>query len=73
MGLGMLRLGGLFVPAARAMAEMYYEFDRPFTVDSSHSERTLGLAPTPLDRGFAETVEWFAPPVAAGGIPAHVE
>ena len=73
MGLGMLRFGGLFVPAARAMVEMYYEFDRPFTVDSSHSERTLGLAPTPLDRGFAETIQWFASPVTAGGIPVHVE
>ena len=62
MGLGTLRFGGLFVPAARAMVEMYYQFDRPFTVDSSHTERTLGLAPTPLDRAFTETVQWFASP-----------
>ena len=45
----MLRFGELFAPAARAMVEMYYEFDRPFTVDSFHTERTLGLAPTPFD------------------------
>ena len=72
MGLGMLRFGGLFVPAARAMVEMYYQFDRPFTVDSSRSERTLGLAPTPLDRGFAETVQWFASPAIAGETSARV-
>ncbi len=73
MGLGMLRFGGLFVPAARALVEMYYEFDRPFTVDSSYTERTLDLAPTPLDRGFMETVQWFASPATTGGIPALVE
>ncbi len=45
----MLLLAGLFVPPAREMIEMSYEFDEPFLVDSSRFEQAFGLAPTPLD------------------------
>jgi nucleoside-diphosphate-sugar epimerase len=60
MGKGALRLGGLFVPAAREMVEMYYEFDRPFVSDGSGAERLLGVTPTSLDEGLARTLEWYA-------------
>jgi nucleoside-diphosphate-sugar epimerase len=55
----MLFLAGLFVPAAREMIEMGYEFDEPFLVDSSRFERAFGMAPTPLDVALAETVAWW--------------
>ena len=59
MGPGMLRLGGLFVPAAREMVEMRDQFMRPFVVDGGRFERTFGVAATPLDVGLARTVAWY--------------
>jgi nucleoside-diphosphate-sugar epimerase len=55
----MLRLAGLFVPAAREMIEMAYEFEEPFLLDSSKIERAFGLRPTPLEEALAETVAWW--------------
>jgi len=55
----MMRLAGLFVPGARETVEMMYEFTEPFVVDASHSERTFGLAATPIPEGIARTVAWF--------------
>ena len=55
----LLRVGGLFIPAARELIEMLYEFDRPFLVDGSKFERTFGLHPTPLRQAVRETVAWF--------------
>jgi nucleoside-diphosphate-sugar epimerase len=59
MGRWMLRLGGLFVPAAREMVEMAYEFEKPFVVDSSKFERAFGLKATPLGEAIGETVAWY--------------
>ena len=55
----MLGLAGLFVPDAREMREMMYEFTEPFVVDSSASEARLGLSATPLAEGLARTVDWY--------------
>jgi nucleoside-diphosphate-sugar epimerase len=55
----MMRLAGLFVPGARETVEMMYEFTEPFVVDASLSERTFGLAATPIPEGIARTVAWF--------------
>jgi nucleoside-diphosphate-sugar epimerase len=55
----MLRLVGLFVPPAREMIEMVYEFKEPFLLDSSKIERAFGLRPTPLEEALAETVAWW--------------
>ncbi len=44
-----LRAGGLFLPAAREFAEMRYQFERPFILDSTLTEHTFGLAPTSLN------------------------
>jgi nucleoside-diphosphate-sugar epimerase len=57
---GTMRLAGLFDKGAREMAEMMYEFTRPFTVDSSRIERDLGLTATPFAEGLARTVAWYA-------------
>jgi nucleoside-diphosphate-sugar epimerase len=40
---------GLFSPMIRELRTTRYQFARPFTIDSSATERTLGIAPTPLD------------------------
>jgi nucleoside-diphosphate-sugar epimerase len=59
MGAGTVRLGALFVPAAREMIEMLYEFTQPFTVDSSETTRVLGTGATALADGLAETLAWY--------------
>lgn len=59
MGTLMMRIGGLFIPEARASVEMMYQFLAPFEVDSGRIERELGLTPTPLQEGLARTVAWY--------------
>lgn len=48
-----VRAGGLFVPMLREVAEMLYQFDRPFVMDSSAAQERLGLAPTPWEEMIA--------------------
>ncbi|MBI3153347.1 MAG: NAD(P)H-binding protein [Chloroflexi bacterium] len=59
MGRFMLRLGGLFVPAAKESLEMLYEFEQPFVVDSSKFETTFGMKATPMHEAIKHTVGWF--------------
>ncbi len=40
---------GLFVPLLRELRATYYQFARPFVVDSSATERAFALEPTELD------------------------
>jgi len=40
---------GLFSKLMKELRATYYQFARPFTIDSSATERTFGLKPTPLD------------------------
>jgi len=44
----LLRIGGLVNPVAREFVEMRYQFERPFILDSSNTEQTFNLHPTPL-------------------------
>ena len=46
---GAVRAVGLFMPMLRESAEMLYEFDEPFVVDSSDFEQTFGWAATSWD------------------------
>ena len=58
----LLQLGigaGLFVPGAREMVEMMYEFEKPFIVDSSKFELAFGMQPTPLRTAVKKTVAWY--------------
>lgn len=59
MGKLMLRIGGLFIPAAREMVEMMYEFEKPFVVDSRPFERAFGMQSTPLVTAIRATVQWY--------------
>lgn len=54
-----LRSAGLFSTDMRELAEMLYQFERPFVMDSSESQRLLGLEPTPLPVAAAATVAWW--------------
>jgi nucleoside-diphosphate-sugar epimerase len=66
----MLMLAGLFVPAAREVIEMAYEFDEPFIVDCSKIERAFGLTPTLLEESVPATVAWWRAHAAQGGAKA---
>jgi nucleoside-diphosphate-sugar epimerase len=71
MGLTKLRIGGLFIPAARETVEMMYEFTQPFLVDDSRFRRAFpdvivpGQMPMPAEEGFRRTVEWYRQQMAA--------
>lgn len=54
-----LRAGGLALPLLRELAEVYYQFDRPFVLDSSSFSRTFGVQPTPMDDALASTIAWW--------------
>ena len=55
----MMRVAGLFVPGAREMIEMMYEFEKPFVIDSSKFTRTFGMSATPTADALRETLDWF--------------
>jgi nucleoside-diphosphate-sugar epimerase len=54
-----LRASGVVSREMRELAETSYMFTGPFVMDSSASEARLGLAPTPLADGLAQTVAWW--------------
>ena len=56
---GVLGAAGLVSREMRELAETSYMFSRPFVLDSSASEERLGLSPTPVEAGLAETVAWW--------------
>lgn len=52
----MLRFLGLFNPVMRELVEMLYLHQKPWALSSELSERTLGIAATPLATAIARTV-----------------
>ena len=52
----LMRTLGLVNPVIREFAEVRYQFERPFVLDSSAAEHTFGLAPTPWDEVLARLV-----------------
>jgi nucleoside-diphosphate-sugar epimerase len=59
MGRLMLSIGGLFVPEAREMIEMLYEFEKPFIVDSSKFTKAFGYIATPHAAAMHDTAIWY--------------
>jgi nucleoside-diphosphate-sugar epimerase len=55
----MMRMAGLFIPAARETIEMMYEWEKPFIMDSSTFERAFGMEATPLPQAIADTIAWY--------------
>lgn len=58
--LALLPLLGLVVPFLRELAEMRFQFDRPYTVDASRFARRFNFVPTPFAVGVRETAAAFA-------------
>ena len=54
-----LRSLGLVNPMMRGLAEMAYEFEEPFVLDTTKYESTFGAGGTPLDVAIKETVAWY--------------
>jgi len=54
----MLSLLGLFMPTLRESVEMLYEWEKPFIMDSSKSEKAFGWKGTPLKDAIHATIEW---------------
>jgi hypothetical protein len=50
---------GLFSPMMRGLAEMAYEFEEPFVLDTTKYRSTFGTSTTPLSTAIAETVVWY--------------
>ncbi len=67
MGKPMLMLGGLFIPAAREMVEMAYEFEKPFRVDASKFIKAFGDIATPHETAVKETVAWYRETLKTSG------
>jgi nucleoside-diphosphate-sugar epimerase len=55
----MLRIAGLFIPAAGEIVEMLYEFEKPFVVNSTKFTSTFGDHSTPIPEGIRATVQWY--------------
>jgi nucleoside-diphosphate-sugar epimerase len=55
----LLRTLGVVSPMMRGLAEMRYQFEAPFVLDTSKFESTFGAAGTPLSVAITETVAWY--------------
>ena len=54
-----VRALGLVNPVLRELAEMSYQFDEPFVLDTSKYQAAFGTAGTPLAAAVAATVAWY--------------
>jgi nucleoside-diphosphate-sugar epimerase len=54
-----VRALGLFNPMMRELAEMSYEFDQPFVLDTTKYQSMFGTAGTPLAAAIGATVAWY--------------
>lgn len=62
----MLKLAGLFVPMAREVGVVLYQWTEPFTSDWSAYEAAFGpFERTPLDEALAATIAWWRTELAA--------
>ena len=54
-----VRALGLVNPMLRELAEMAYQFDEPFILDTSKYQAAFGAAGTPLADAVAVTLAWY--------------
>jgi nucleoside-diphosphate-sugar epimerase len=54
-----VRALALVNPLMRELAEVAYEFEEPFILDTTKYETTFGASGTPLPTAVAETLTWF--------------
>jgi len=50
---------GLVNPMMRGLAEMSYEFEQPFLLDTSKYQATFTTATTPLATAISDTITWY--------------
>ena len=55
-----VRVLGLVNPMMRGLAEMAYQFDEPFVLDTSKYQSRFGQIGTPLHQAIATTVSWYS-------------
>ena len=55
----LLRVLGLVDPVMRGLAEMAYQFEESFVLDTGKYEETFGRSTTDLARALEETVAWY--------------
>jgi nucleoside-diphosphate-sugar epimerase len=63
-----VRALGVFNPLLRELAEMSYQFDEPFVLDTTKFQSTFGTAGTPLATAIGATVAWYQ---SQNGTAAH--
>lgn len=54
-----MKLAGLFIPPAREIPEILYEFDEDFVVNHSAYAAKFGDHATPLRESLSTTIEWW--------------
>lgn len=59
-----VRALGLVNPMMRALAEMAYEFDEPFILDTTKYQSTFGPAGTDLTTAITATLAWYRNPTS---------
>ena len=55
-----LHLLGLFIPAAKELIEMRYQWNVPFVLDDSKFRAAFNATPTSFDVGVRETAKWIS-------------
>jgi nucleoside-diphosphate-sugar epimerase len=58
----MARLAGLFIPEAKELPEMMYQWEGPYILDDSDFRARFDAHPTPLAIAARDTVEWWTSP-----------
>lgn len=53
-----LRLGGLFIPEARELPEMIYQWRTPFVIDDRQFRARFAATATPIDDAVRATIAW---------------
>ena len=59
-----MRALGLVNPLMRELAEMAYQFEEPFVLDTTKFQSTFGpatAAVTPLATAITDTIAWYRP------------
>lgn len=54
-----LRAAALVSPMMRELAEIAYQYERPFVIDASATTSTFGIQPTPLVEALRATLAWW--------------
>lgn len=57
-----LRAAALVSPMMHEVAEMVYQYERPFVIDASATTSTFDIQPTPLAEALTATLAWWRGP-----------